>query len=54
MSDAQIGFVGIGLMLGLIALRVPIAVSLIGVSFGGIWVLVGDRAAWGALGVIPY
>lgn len=54
MSDAQIGFVGIGLMLGLIALRVPIAVSLIGVSFGGIWVLVGERAAWGALGIIPY
>jgi tripartite ATP-independent transporter DctM subunit len=33
---------------------VPIGVSLIGVSFFGIWVLVGDRAAWGSLGVIPY
>ena len=32
----------------------PIGVSLIGVSFFGIWVLVGDRAAWGSLGVIPY
>nr|WP_277422337.1 TRAP transporter large permease [Minwuia thermotolerans] len=41
-------------MLALIALRVPIGVSLIGVSFFGIWVLVGDRAAWGSLGVIPY
>ncbi|PJK27496.1 TRAP transporter large permease [Minwuia thermotolerans] len=54
MSDVQIGFAGIGILLALIALRVPIGVSLIGVSFFGIWVLVGDRAAWGSLGVIPY
>ncbi len=54
MSDVQIGFAGIALLLALIALRVPIAVSLIGVSFGGIWLLVGERAAWGILGVIPY
>lgn len=32
----------------------PIGVSLIGVSFFGIWILVGDRAAWGSMGVIPY
>lgn len=54
MSDVQIGFAGIALLLGLIALRVPIGVALIGVSFGGIWLLVGERAAWGVLGVIPY
>lgn len=54
MTDVQIGFAGIGLLLTLIALRVPIGVSLIGVSFGGIWLLVGERAAFGALGIIPY
>ncbi|MCH9674076.1 MAG: TRAP transporter large permease [Gammaproteobacteria bacterium] len=54
MSDVQIGFAGIGILLTLIALRVPIGVSLIGVSFFGIWVLVGERAAWGTLGIIPY
>lgn len=54
MTDVQIGFAGIAILLGLIALRVPIGVSLIGVSFGGIWVLVGERAAWGAMGIIPY
>lgn len=54
MTDVQIGFAGIALLLVLIALRTPIGVSLIAVSFGGIWVLVGERAAWGSLGVIPY
>lgn len=54
MTDIQVGFAGIGLLLTLIALRVPIGVSLIGVSFGGIWVLVGERAAFGSLGIIPY
>jgi tripartite ATP-independent transporter DctM subunit len=54
MTDVQIGFIGIGLLMLLIALRVPIAVSLIGVSFGGIWILVGERAAWGVIGVVPY
>ncbi|MEC9344822.1 MAG: TRAP transporter large permease [Pseudomonadota bacterium] len=54
MSDVQIGFAGIGILLALIALRMPIGVSLIGVSFFGIWALVGERAAWGSIGVIPY
>lgn len=54
MMDAHIGFAGLGLLVLLIALRFPIGVSLIGVSFGGIWLLVGERAAWGALGVVPW
>ena len=54
MTDVQIGYSGIALLLVLIALRVPIGVSLITVSFGGIWLLVGERAAWGTLGVVPY
>ena len=54
MSDVEIGFVGIGILVALIALRVPIGVSLIGVSFFGIWSMVGEKAAWGILGVVPY
>ncbi len=54
MSDIEIGFVGIGILVALIALRVPIGVSLIGVSFFGIWAIVGEKAAWGILGVVPY
>lgn len=54
MTNVQIGFAGIGILLALIALRVPIGMALIGVSFGGIWILVGPSAAWGSLGIIPW
>ena len=53
MSDASIGLGAIGLLIVLIGLRVPIAAALIGVSFGGLWMLMGWRVAWGALGGIP-
>jgi tripartite ATP-independent transporter DctM subunit len=53
-TNVQIGFAGIGILLVLIALRVPIGMALIGVSVGGIWVLVGSKAAWGSLGIIPW
>lgn len=54
MTDVQIGLSGLGLLIVLILMRVPIGVSLIGVSFGGLWILMGWRVAWGALGIIPY
>lgn len=54
MTDVQIGYAGVALLLTLIALRAPIGLALICVSFGGIWLLVGERAAFGALGVFPY
>lgn len=54
MSDVQVGLLGIFLLLALIALRLPIGISLITVSFGGIWYLMGWNVAWGSLGVIPY
>lgn len=54
MTDVAIGLTGLGSLMVLIALRVPIGVSLIGVSFIGLWSLMGSRVAWGALGVIPY
>lgn len=54
MSDVQIGLTGLGLIIFLIALRIPIGVTLIGVSFGGLWYLMGFNVAWGAIGIIPY
>lgn len=54
MSDVQVGLIGIGLLLTLIGLRVPIGVSMITVSFTGIWYIMGWNVAWGSLGVIPY
>jgi tripartite ATP-independent transporter DctM subunit len=54
MSDITIGLMGLGAMLVLIALRLPIGFSLIAVSFSGIWYLVGWDVAWGAVGLIPY
>lgn len=54
MSPELIGILGLIILLVLILARVPIAISLITVSFFGTWLLVGDRVAWGLLGVIPY
>lgn len=54
MTNVEIGYWGIVVLLGLIALRVPIGPALIGVSFAGIWAMVGPRAAWGAVGIIPW
>lgn len=54
MSDISIGLTGLAAIFGLIALRIPIGVSLISVSFVGLWVLLDWRVAWGALAVVPY
>lgn len=54
MSDGGIGFAGLAALMALILLRVPIGVSLLGVSFCGIWGLIGLNPALGALRVIPY
>lgn len=54
MSDVQIGLAGLGILFALIALRVPIGVALIGVSFGGLWYLMGWGVAWGSVGLVPY
>ena len=54
MTEVQVGLLGIAALLGLIVLRLPIGVSLIGVSFCGLWYLMGWSVAWGAVGVIPY
>lgn len=54
MTPAEIGYAGIAILLVLILLRIPIGLSLILVSFSGLWILVGESAAWGSLGLIPY
>ena len=54
MTNLEIGFYGVGIMVALLAIRVPIAVSLASVSIGGIWLMRGERAAFGALGEVPY
>lgn len=54
MSDVSIGFTGLGILLLLLALRTPIGVALMSVSFTGLWVLMGWRVAWGSLGTLPY
>lgn len=54
MSDVQIGLSGLAILVVLIAMRVPIGIALISVSFGGLWHLMGWNVAWGSLGIIPY
>ncbi|AJD46550.1 TRAP-T family protein transporter, DctM (12 TMs) subunit [Isoalcanivorax pacificus W11-5] len=54
MSDVQIGLSGLAVLFFLIALRMPVGLALIGVSFGGLLYLMGWGIAWGSLGLIPY
>ena len=54
MSGVEIGLWGLGVLFLMIAMRVPIGIALISVSFAGLWVLMGWRVAWGAIAVMPY
>lgn len=54
MTDIQIGIAGLGILMALLAIKVPIGLALIGVSFTGLWVLIDLRVAWSAIGIIPY
>jgi len=54
MTNIEIGLAGLGILVALIALRVPIGVALLSVSFAGIWLVAGERAAFGLLRSIPY
>lgn len=54
MSSEVIGLIGLAVILGLLAVRIPIAIALISVSVAGIFALVGQRAAIGSLKTIPY
>jgi len=54
MSDLQIGLMGLFAVISLIALRLPIGISLLTVSYLGIWGIGGHKAAWGTLSVMPH
>ncbi len=54
MDPLFIGISGIVLVLVLIAIRVPIAVALFSVSFGGLWLAFGSRMAFGIFSTVPY
>jgi tripartite ATP-independent transporter DctM subunit len=52
--SVETGFWGVGVLLALLILRVPVALALIAVSFGGIAWLLGMRPALGILSNTPY
>ena len=54
MQNEIIGLYGIGALVVMLLLRMPIGISLIAVSFSGIWATVGLRPAWGLLTAVPY
>jgi tripartite ATP-independent transporter DctM subunit len=53
MSDLFIGSLGLIAVITLIGLGLPIAVTLVTVSYIGIWAIGGFTAAWGMLSVMP-
>ena len=50
----DIGFASTGLVLLLIALRAPIGIVLLLVSFCGVWAALGFQVAWGIARAIPF
>ncbi|GAA6200839.1 TRAP transporter large permease [Aquicoccus sp. SU-CL01552] len=54
MSPEIIGLIGLGVLALLLLLRMPVGMSLILVSFSGIYILLGPRPAWGILTNVPY
>lgn len=54
MSSLQIGFAGLGVVVVLLAMRVPIAFALGTVALIGMWLVRGPVAAFGALGSLTY
>lgn len=54
MDSEIIGLIGLAVLIGLLMLRAPIGISLITVSFTGIYVLIGQRPAMGMLASLPY
>jgi tripartite ATP-independent transporter DctM subunit len=52
--NVEIGLWGVAILMGLLALRLPVALALIVVSFGGIWSMLGWNPAMGILSNTPY
>ena len=54
MSELQVGVLGLAAVFVLIAMRLPIGLTLITVSYLGIWAAGGHQAAWGMLSLMPH
>lgn len=54
MDGMTVAAIGVVILLGMLAIRIPIAVALATTSIGGIWLLRGADAALGTLGSLPY
>ena len=52
--NVEAGFWGVGVLIVLLVLRVPVAMALVAVSFGGITALIGMGPAFGVLQNTPY
>lgn len=48
------GLLGLVILLGLLALQVPVAIAMIVVAFGGVWIMLGLSPAVGILANTPY
>src|SRR5690606_16504003 len=54
MSDLGLSFAGLGAIVLLLILRVPVGVTLSVVSLVGIYMIVGSGTMWGILSTVPY
>ena len=54
MAFETVGLLSLGVLVCMLLLRIPIAISLGLVSFGGIWVLIGIKPAWGIVLAVTY
>lgn len=54
MTELQIAGIFIAALLCMILMRIPIGISLIAVSFVGLWQMFSWNIAWGSLGIVPY
>jgi C4-dicarboxylate transporter DctM subunit len=54
LDKVDIGLICLGITLLLMAIRLPIGIALIAVSFGGLASIINLRAAWGLVSTIPY
>jgi TRAP-type mannitol/chloroaromatic compound transport system permease large subunit len=52
--SVEFGLWGVAILMALLALRLPVALALILVSFGGIWAMLGWNPAMGILANTPY
>lgn len=54
MSDTALGFTGLGVILALVMLRMPVGVALGIVAVGGLWLVAGEAATLSLIGSAPY